>query len=101
MKPRSHSLNHVVCVTMTAIDAVPTTRVQRNATTWRDRRAADTYGSLRPNGLVGSRAKARSTSVTCSNLLESLADAEVDAPLAALGLAVDAQPVDGCQLIPE
>ena len=37
MKLRSHSLNQVVCVTMTAIDVAPTTRVARKATTWRKR----------------------------------------------------------------
>ena len=37
MKLRSHSLNQVVCVTITAIEAAPTTRVARKAMTCSER----------------------------------------------------------------
>src|SRR5215207_4992031 len=75
MKPRSHSLNQVVCVTMTAIDATPTTRVQIKATTWSERRVSD--------------------------ILEGLADAEVNAHAPFLRETVDEQPLDGIQLVPD
>src|SRR5690349_20569880 len=75
MKPRSHSLNQVVCVTMTAIDVTPTISVQRKATTCRDRRAAD--------------------------ISEGLTDAEVDAPVALLRITIDPEVVDLRQLVAE
>src|SRR5262245_36070050 len=75
MKPRSQSLNHAVCVTMATIDAVPTSSVQRNATTWSD---------LRVNDI---------------RVLERLSDAEVQAEPALLGFSVDEQPLDGRELI--
>src|SRR5688500_14865384 len=80
MKPRSHSLNHVVCVTMTAIEVTPTISVQMNARTWRDRRATENAG------------------VTVS---KSLTDAEVNAPAAGLRLAVHAQVLNRVQLVAE
>src|SRR6187455_2212207 len=75
MNPRSHSLNHVVWVTMTAIDVTPTSRVQRKATTWSDR-----------------------LTMFCS---EGLADAEVNAPLPLLRLAIHLETVDRIELIAE
>src|SRR5262245_27490360 len=77
MKPRSHSLNHVVWVTMSAIDAAPTIRVQMKATTWSDLRATD------------------------MGRLEGLAHAEVDPPPPRLRLAVDQQVGDRVHLIAE
>src|SRR4051812_3068436 len=81
MNPRSHSLNHVVCVTMTAIDAAPTTSVHRNATTCSERRAMDMVVKL--------------------PVLESLPDAEVHAPVTLLRFAVHLQVLDGCELVAE
>ena len=77
MKPRSHSLNQVVCVTMTAIDATPTISVQRKATTWSERLAT--------------------TSADLTS--ERLTDAEVHAPAPLLRLAVDEQALDRIQLV--
>src|SRR5688572_29280693 len=82
MKPRSHSLNQVVWVTMTAIDAVPTIRVQRTATTWSDLRANDIL-IPEPSSLMPS---------------EGLADAEVHAEGPFLWLAVDEKAFDRIDL---
>src|SRR5215510_6891029 len=75
MKPRSHSLNQVVCDTMTAIAVTPTISVQMNATTCRNLRA-----------MV----------ISC---LKRLADAEVNAPRACLRFAVHLQVRDPVELI--
>src|SRR5580765_2734975 len=77
MKPRSHSLNQAVCVTMTVVAAKPTISVQRNATTWTNLRA------------------------TVMSSLECLADAEVNAPVARFRFAVHFQVRDAVQLISE
>src|SRR5262247_2409701 len=77
MKPRSHSLNHVVCDTMTAIDVTPTISVQMNATTWRNFRA------------------------TVMSSLKRLTDAEVNAPRARFRFAVHLQVRNAIQLISE
>src|SRR6266508_4943223 len=109
MKPRSHSLNQAVCVTMTAIEATPTTSVQMNATTCKERRAIDIIGNvLRCHGprrhrdteehqLFDLRASVPPWLVSS----ERLTDREVDAPVAALGVAVDAEVVDGIDLVAE
>src|SRR5688572_16680855 len=78
MKPRSHSLNHVVCVTITAIEVEPTIRVATKAMTWRERLVNDIRGSA--------------TS-------ESLSDAEMDADAALLRFAVDQQSFDRIELV--
>src|SRR5215208_1852315 len=77
MKPRSHSLNQVVCVTMTTIDATPTISVQMNATTCRNLRA------------------------TVMAILKRLADAEVNAPVARFRVAVYPQVGKAIQLVAE
>src|SRR4029079_1240870 len=79
MNPRSHSLNQVVCDTITAMAVTPTINVQMNATTCRN---------LRPT-------------VMTSPPLERLTDAEVNAPVARFGFAVDSQVIDPIQLISE
>src|SRR5688572_7940581 len=87
MKPRSHSLNHVVCVTITAIAAVPTTSVQRMATTWSDRRASDILIPAPGSWfLVPS---------------EGLADAEVHPDAALLRRAVHEKAFDWIELVPD
>src|SRR5262245_8146473 len=79
MKPRNHSLNHVVCDTMTAIAVTPTINVQMKATTCRNLRAT----------------------VMTQPSLERLTDAEVNAPWPRFRLAVDLQVRNAIQLIPE
>src|SRR3954466_15449162 len=96
MKPRSHSLNQVVCVTMTAIEVTPTSKVQMKATTWSERLATDICSAPLGLGLClfensGSRRWA----------LEGLTDAEVHAPAALFGRAVDEQTFERIELIPE
>src|SRR4026208_239440 len=79
MKPRSHSLNQVVCDTMTTIAVTPTIRVQRNATTCRNFRAT----------------------VMMRTALERLTNTEVNTPRARFRLAVHLQVRNAIQLIPE
>ena len=43
MKPRSHSLNQVVWLTITAIEVTPMRSVQMSATTWRNLRTMDIF----------------------------------------------------------
>src|SRR6185503_17458370 len=77
MKPRSHSLNHVVWVTMTTIAVAPTISVARKAMTWRKRLVYDITAPAS----------------------ECLPDAEVHPEAALLRLPVDEQSVDRIQLI--
>src|SRR5688500_4393774 len=87
MKPRSHSLNHVVWVTMTAIEVTPTSSVQMNAPIW-SRRLAPAVGiwSLGAELVIPSK---------------GLANAVVHAPLPVLVLTVLEQAVDRIELVPE
>src|SRR6185503_7018678 len=88
MKPRSHSLNQVVWVTMTAIDAVPTTRVQMNAKTWSDLRVSDMEMTYAHSAFGIHHSKC-------------LTDAEVEAPPTRFRLAVDAKTRNPIQLVAE
>ena len=84
MKPRSHSLNQVVWVTMTAIEAAPTIK------------RADEGDDLK-----GPSASDIDRSRSDIRVIERLADAEVDAPVPLLGSPLTRRFVDRIQLVAE